>query len=102
MRRICKKHDDKDRIICVTILGKHQFYYQPAGTKQRLWLFATKKCSNSITTFFDRYGRNQDGCGRSMTLKEMYDKGRIHNVKLEKLMERIPGQIEYVIRENEG
>lgn len=37
-----------------------------------------------------------------MTLKEMYDKGRIHNVKLEKLMERIPGQIEYVIRENEG
>lgn len=43
MKKIRMKHKDKDRIICVTGAGKHEFYYQPQGSKERLWLFATKK-----------------------------------------------------------
>ena len=32
MKKINAKHDNKDRVICVTVTGKHRFYYQPAGT----------------------------------------------------------------------
>lgn len=41
MKKINKKHDNKDCIICVSEIGKHKFYYQPVGTKDRLWLFNT-------------------------------------------------------------
>lgn len=41
MKKINKKYDNKDRIICVSEIGKHKFYYQPVGTKDRLWLFNT-------------------------------------------------------------
>lgn len=51
------KHDNKDRIICVSESDKHKFYYQPVGTRARLWLFDTKNFSGSVFAFFRKYGR---------------------------------------------
>ena len=48
MKRINAKHDNKDRVICVTVTGKHRFYYQPAGTRERIWLFDTKAFYGSV------------------------------------------------------
>lgn len=100
MREIKMKHDNKDRIICVTDT-KHKFYLQPAGTKERLWLFDTKSFSGSVFAFFRKKGRNLDGIGFSMTLKELYEAGCNHNDKLNKILDRIPAQVDYVLRERE-
>lgn len=101
MKKINKKHDNKDRIICVSESGKHKFYYQPVGTKERFWLFETKNFSSSVFVFFRKYGRCLDGIGFSMTVKEVYEINNNYNIKLSKILDRIPGQIEYVLRENE-
>ena len=101
MKKINMKHDNKDRIICVSDFGKHRFYYQPVGTRDRLWLFDTKNYSGSVFAFFRKYGRCLDGIGFSMTVKEMYEAGNNHNAKITKILDRIPGQVEYVLRENE-
>lgn len=101
MKKINMKHDNKDRIICVSESGKHKFYYQPVGTKERLWLFDTKNFSGSVFAFFRKYGRCLDGIGFSMTVKEMYEIGNNHNAKLTKILDRIPAQVEYVLREHE-
>lgn len=92
MKRISMNHDNKDRIICVSDIGKHKFYYQPVGTKERLWLFDTKSFSGSVFAFFRKHGF-------SMTIKELYEAGNGRNKKISKIMDRIPGQIEYVLRE---
>lgn len=99
MKRISMNHDNKDRIICVSDIGKHKFYYQPVGTKERLWLFDTKSFSGSVFAFFRKHGRNLEGIGFSMTIKELYEAGNGRNKKISKIMDRIPGQIEYVLRE---
>lgn len=101
MKKINKKHDNKDRIICVSDTGKHKFYFQPVGTKERLWLFDTKNFSGSVFAFFRKNGRNLDGIGFSMTVKELYEVGNGHNVKIAKILDRIPTQVEYVLRERE-
>lgn len=77
MKKINMKHDNKDRIICVSDFGKHRFYYQPVGTRDRLWLFDTKNYSGSVFAFFRKYGRCLDGIGFSMTVKEMYAGGYV-------------------------
>lgn len=101
MKRINMKHDNKDRIICVSETGKHKFYFQPVGTKERLWLFDTKNFSGSVFAFFRKYGRNLDDIGFSVTVKELYEVGNGHNVKINKILDRIPAQVEYVLRERE-
>ena len=101
MKKIKVKHDNKDRIICVSETGKHKFYFQPIGTKERLWLFDTKNVSGSVFAFFRKYGRNLDDIGFSMTVKELYEVGNSHNVKINKILDRIPAQVEYVLRERE-
>lgn len=59
MKKINTNHDNnKDRIICVSELGKHKFYYQPVGTRARFWLFDTKDFSGSVFAFFRKYGRS--------------------------------------------
>lgn len=100
MKKINKKHDDKDRIICVTEPGTHKFYYQPVGTKDRIWLFNTKSFSGSVFAFFRKYGRCLDGNGFGMTIKELYEIGKGHNVKINKILDRIPVMVEFVLREN--
>ena len=100
MKKIKVKHNKKDRIICVTSAGKHDFYYVPVDTKERFWLLNTKDFSGSIFGFFRKNGRNLDGRGFSLTIKEIYEIGKSKNDKINKIMDRIPSQIEYVIREN--
>ena len=101
MKRIKMKHDNKDRIICISEERKnHTFYYQPAGTSEQIWLFTTKRFSHSVFVFFYKYGRCLDGVGFSLTLKELYEFGNNHNPKISKIFERIPMQVEYVLREN--
>lgn len=101
MRKIKKSHNQKDRIICVTAMDRHSFYYQPVGSKERIWLFDTKHFSGSVFGFFRNHGRNLDGIGFSLTLRELHDLGNDHNVKIAKILDRIPAQVEYVIQEKE-
>ena len=101
MKKINTKHDNKDRIICVSESGKHRFYYQPVGTRERFWLFDTKNFSGSVFAFFRKYGRCLDDIGFSMTVKEMHEIGNNHNAKITKILDRIPAQVEHVLRENE-
>ncbi len=98
MKKINAKFNNKDRIICTAVDGSNEFYYQPAGTKQRFWLFKTKRFSGSVFSFFRKHGRNLDGLGFSLTIKEIYELGRSRNCKLSKIMELIPIHTEYVIR----
>lgn len=100
MRKI-KKTDNKDRIICVTVVGKHRFYYQPVNTKERMWLFDTKDFSGSVFGFFRKYGRNLEDVGFSLTIRELHSLSNNHNVKIAKILDRIPTQVEYAIRERE-
>ena len=101
MKKIRKRHDNKDRIICVSDTNRHRFFYQPVGTQERFWLFDTKKFSGSVFAFFRKHGRCLDGIGFSITLKQLYETGNNHNAKITKILDRIPAQVEYVICENE-
>lgn len=100
MIKINARHDDKDQVICVTDNGKHSFYYRPANTLERIWLFDTKTFSGSIFVFFRKHGRNLGSKSFSMSLKELYELGNTRNCKINKIMDRIPRQIEYVLRED--
>lgn len=102
MKKINAKYDNRDRVVCVSVSGKHEFYYQPAGTNERIWLFDTKGYSGSIFKYFRTKGRNMSDMGFSLTIKELYEFKEYHNYKLTALMERIPSQVEYVIRERSG
>lgn len=101
MKKINMKHDNKDRIICVSESDKHKFYYQPVDTRVRLWLFDTNNFSGSVFAFFRKYGRCFDDVGFSMTVRELYEVGNGHNVKINKILDRIPAQAEYVLREHD-
>lgn len=91
-------HTNKDRVICVTSDTGHDFYYQPAKTKARYWLNHITP-SPSIQAYFQKRGRDMNGLGVSLTLHEIYNFKDYHNYKLSCLMNRFPGQIEYVIKE---
>ena len=99
MRKINAKYSNSDRVVCVSIPGKHEFYYQPAGTRERIWLFETKDFSGSIFDYFRDKGRNMNDRGFSLTIKELYKFKKYHDHSLATVMKRIPGQVEYVIRE---
>lgn len=99
MKRINAKHDNKDRIICVTTTNKHEFYYQPIGSKELFWLFSTKEFSGSLFAYFRNYGKNYKDKSYSLTIKEIYEFKNYSNSKLTRVMERIPNMVEYIIRE---
>ena len=99
MRKISKKHDNKDRIICISEYDKHKFYYKPNNkSSDCIWLFDTKKYSKSVSEFFNKYGSFING-GYSITLKELYSLGNNRGMKINKILERIPMQVNYVISE---
>lgn len=98
MKKI-KNVNQKDRVICVTVSGGHEFYYQPVNSKERIWLFETEDFSGSIFAYFRSKGRNLSDRGFSLTIKELYEFKEYHNYKLAAVMKRIPSQVEYVIRE---
>ena len=91
----------KDRIVCVTVTGSHKFYFQPFKTKERLYLFTTKDFSGSIFAYFRDNGRCMGGRGFSLTIKELYEDRKMDsNPKIGKIFDRLPGMIDYVLREN--
>lgn len=111
----CKK--DKDRILCVTVraplakrpgrpvryVGAHNFYYQPAGSKEIAYLLSMKKYAATVYHFFEANGRlvcDEDTCmTHSITLGQLYTSRADHsNFLLNKLFQRLPAQIEYVCR----
>ena len=100
MKKIKASFDQKDRIVCVTNQGCHEFYYQPVGSKKRILLFTTDEFSGSVFAYFRNKGRNMSDIGFSLTIKELYQFKEYHNRRLAAVMKRIPGQVEYVIREH--
>lgn len=93
--------NQKDRIVCVTVTGAHKFYYQPSKSKERLYLFTTEDFSGSVFTYFRDNGRCMDGRGFSLTIKELYEDRKMYrNPKIGKIFDRLPGMIDYVLREN--
>lgn len=101
MKKIKSSINQKDRIICVTEHGYHEFYYQPAGTKKRTLIFDTNEFSGSVFAYFRDKGRSIDDRGFSltMTIKELYEFKQFHNVKLSNVINRIPVMINHVLSE---
>lgn len=102
MRKINAQHNSCDRVVCVKAPDKLRFYYQPARSGERIWLFDTHKFSGSVFAYFREHGRSVHGEDRSITLRELYRFKDYGSFKLAKVMQRIPGQVEYVIRELEA
>lgn len=93
--------NQKDRIVCVTVTGAHKFYYQPSKSKERLYLFTTEDFSGSVFAYFRDNGRCMEGRGFSLTIKELYEDRKMYrNPKIGKIFDRLPGMIDYVLREN--
>lgn len=101
MKRINAKHDNKDRIVCVTTTDKHEFYYQPVNSKEILWLFDTKEFSGSVFAYFRNHGKKYKDKSYSLTIKELYEFKNYSNSKLAKIIQRIPNMVEYVICETD-
>lgn len=99
MKKIKANYDKKDRVVCVTERGRHEFYYQPAGSNERMLLFTTNEFSGSVFAYFRDNGRNMNGRGFSLTVRELYNFKLFHNKKLTKVINRIPVMIDYVLRE---
>lgn len=97
MRKIKACIDQKDRIVCVTVPGSHEFYYQPTGSEERTLLF-TSPFSGSVFTYFRDKGRNMRGRGFSLTIREIYMFNRYYNVKLAAVLEKIPAAVERTLR----
>lgn len=89
--------NNKDRVVCITIPGAHEFYYQPAATGERIWLFETT-FSGSVFAYFRSKGRNLRDRGFSLTVKELYQFKDYRNPKLTRIMERIPAMIDYTLK----
>ena len=99
MKKTKARFDPKDRVVCVTIQGRHEFYYQPVGSRKRILLFVTNDFSGSIFDYFRNKGRNMNDRGFSLTIKELYEFKEYHNYKLTLVMKRIPSLVDYVVRE---
>lgn len=102
MKKIKASFDQKDRVVCVTNQGCHEFYYQPVESGERILLFVTDEFSGSVWTYFRDRGRNVNGRGFSLTIRELYEFKRFDNVKLTTVINRIPVMINYVLREQEN
>lgn len=98
MRKIKACVDQKDRIVCVTVPGSHEFYYQPTGSGERTLLFTTP-FSGSVFTYFRDKGRNMGGRrGFSLTIREIYKFDRYYNVKLTAVVGNIPAAVDRALR----
>ncbi len=98
MKKINARHSDKDRIICKANSSKHEFFYQPVGSGESYWLF-DMDFSGSVFTYFRNKGIHAGEDGFSLTLKELHQFKDYHNFKVTHLIDRLPRQVEYVIKE---
>ena len=99
MKKIKSIHSSKDRVVCVATPGKLDFYYQPARTKERLWLLQ-QPFSGSIWHYFYDKGRNMYDRSYSLTIAELYKFNDYKSPKLNRLFSRLPSVIDYVITES--
>ena len=97
MKKIMAKHSDKDSIVCVSVSNGHKFYYQPAGSRERIWLLQTA-FSGSVFGYFRKYGRKNGDCDFSLSIRELYCFCNYKNEKLHRILARIPAQVEYAIK----
>ena len=98
MKKIKTSFNQKDRVVCVSVPGAHEFYYQPYRAKARTFLFKTD-FSGSVWAFFRDKGRNMDDRGFSLTLNQIYEFKAYHNIKLARIINRIPVIVDYILRE---
>lgn len=98
MKKIKCMHSNKDRIICVSLRGQHEFFYQAAGFSEKYFLF-TMKFSISVFNYFRKYGQRISGHSFSLTLGELYHFNAHYNYKLSHLMEFLPKQVDYLLRD---
>lgn len=99
MKKIKADVNQKDRIILVSVEGGHRFYYQPAGSAERVYLFERSDFSGSLFGYFRERGKKDRIFGYSLTIKEIYEFKSYDNPRLTKIMNRIPIMIDYVINE---
>lgn len=99
MKKIKTSFDQKDRVVCITEQDCHKFYYKPAGSKERIWIFMTNGFSGSVFGYFRDHGRCLADRGFSLTIKELYEFKSFHNKRLTKVINRIPIMVEYVLKE---
>lgn len=99
MKKLNRRFNQKDRVVCVTVQGGHEFYYQPVDAKNRILLFITDRFSGSVFTYFRDKGRRTEN-GFSLTMRELYDFNRFYNVKLTTVIRHIQAMIDYVICEH--
>ena len=88
--------NSKDRIICVTTIDQHEFFFQPYKSNRRIFLFRTQDFFGSVFAHFREKGRAMPVRGWGLTCGELY-KFNKRNVKLTKIMETIADQVNYVI-----
>lgn len=88
--------NSKDRIICVTNIDRHEFFYQPYKSNNRIFLFRTRKFFGSVFAHFRKKGRAMPVRGWALTCGELY-KFNKRNVKLTKIMETIAEQVNDVV-----
>lgn len=101
MKKIRSHVNPKDRIVCVTATAAHHFYFISCKSDERLYLFTTKAFSGSVFAYFRDHGVYKDD-GFSLTLKELYEDHKVYrNPKLRKIFDRLPGAIDYIIREKQ-
>lgn len=96
MKKIKVPHDNKSRIICVNCPGKLVFWYQPAGERMRYRLLV-HPFSGSIFAYFRDYGRKMNGPGFGLTIAELYRFHKHESVRLNRLMERLPGAVDSAV-----
>lgn len=101
--KIRHPHNDNDRVICVASKpnGQLDFFFQRAGSNDRKWLLWIP-FSGSIFCYFRDHGRNLEGYGWSLTIRQIYQFHDFSNPKLSRLISRLPGTIDYVLREERG
>lgn len=97
MKKIKCSHSNKDRIICVSTFGQHEFFYQPVGSSDRYRLFEMD-FSISIFQYFRKYGNRMPDYGFGLTIGELYRFKAHYNYKLSHLMDLLPGQVDRVLR----
>lgn len=100
MKKIKASFDEKDRVLCVTGRDRHEFYYQPIRSSERILLFVMDEFSGSVWSYFREKGRNMNGRGFSLTIRELYDFKLFHNAKLTKVIQRITMVMNDVLSEH--
>jgi len=101
MKKISSVHNDRDLILCTAVPGKLQFSYQPLHATKSYYLFDCDM-NKEVLAYFRSVGTNISPHSFALTIEELYRFRDYHNRKLAHLIPRIPGHVDYVIREYIG